>query len=103
MHGSALRSRGQPATVKMLKVSDGPQARRILVKNGKRWILADTGATHELRGIRSFSDLPESAIPVPLETTTGVEEAMMVGDVVYVLGEDLQWLLPLCSYIDEMS
>ena len=88
--------------MKVVKVSDGPQARRLLVKDGKRWILADTGATHELRGIKSFSDLPECAAPVPLETATGVEEAMMVGDVVYVLGEDLQWLFPLGSYIDEM-
>eukprot|EP00959_Pyramimonas_sp_CCMP1952_P116723 2439662-Pyramimonas_sp.AAC.1 len=27
----------------------------------------------------------------------------MVGDVVHVLGEDLQWLFPLGRYFDEMS
>ncbi|CAK0848315.1 unnamed protein product [Prorocentrum cordatum] len=100
---SAPPSRGQPPIVGVVKVSDAPQARRLLAMDGKRWILADTGATHELRGIKSFSDLPECAAPVPLETATGVEEAMMVGDVVYALGEDLQWLFPLGSYIDEMS
>ena len=70
---------------------------------GKRYLLGDTGATHELRGVKSFDSLPRTARVVNLETATGVEEARMVQDVVYVLGEHIQPLFPLGTYIEELG
>ena len=66
-------------------------------------LLADTGATHELHGVR-HGELPEEAIhSVNLVTATGTEKASMTPEgIVYVeTNNAIQPLFPLGSYILE--
>ncbi|CAK0805863.1 unnamed protein product, partial [Prorocentrum cordatum] len=67
--------------------------------NGERMLLADTGATHELRGVRDPSAIRGSN--VRLQTASGEVDAKMVADVVYVEGESLQGLFPLATYMEQ--
>ena len=92
---------GGPAA-KAVRISQMVAAKAYVLK-GKKYLLADTGATHELRGIASFDLLPACARAVNLDTATGNQEARMVGDIVYVLGEHLQGLFPLGAYIEELG
>lgn len=44
---------------------------KAMIVNGERYLLADTGATHELKGVKDFDDLGDDARTVQLETATG--------------------------------
>ncbi|CAK0805588.1 unnamed protein product, partial [Prorocentrum cordatum] len=70
---------------------------------GKRMLLADTGATHELRSIPVGGDPGVESRRVDLQTATGSMEARMgEDDVVYVESDTpLQPLFPLGIYIEE--
>ncbi|CAK0867649.1 unnamed protein product [Prorocentrum cordatum] len=76
---------------------------KAMIVNGKRYLLADTGATHELKGVEDFDDLGDDVRTVQLETATGSHDARMVRDTVFVLGEHLQGLFPLASYVESMG
>ncbi|CAK0837207.1 unnamed protein product [Prorocentrum cordatum] len=76
---------------------------KAMIVNGERYLLADTGATHELKGVEDFDDLGDDVRTVQLETATGSHDARMVGDTVFVLGEHLQGLFPLASYVESMG
>ena len=68
----------------------GPKAKmmnikaNVMIVNGERYLLADTGATHELKGVKDFDDLGDDARTVQLETATGSHDARMVGDAVFL-------------------
>ncbi|CAK0910095.1 unnamed protein product, partial [Prorocentrum cordatum] len=76
---------------------------KMMIVNGERYLLADTGATRELKGAKDFDDLGDDARTVQLETATGSHNARMVGDTVFALGERLQGLFPLASYVETMG
>ncbi|CAK0840871.1 unnamed protein product [Prorocentrum cordatum] len=73
---------------------------KMMIANGERYLLAGTGATHELRGAKDFGDLGDDARTAQPETATGSHNARMVGDAVFVLGEHLQRLFSLASYAE---
>ncbi|CAK0818301.1 unnamed protein product [Prorocentrum cordatum] len=81
----------------------GPSAKTIsIAKAGARsakLLLADTGATHELRGVPHLAAVRGARDQ--LRTATGKVEAQMQQDIVYVTGEDIQRPFPLSSYIEE--
>ena len=81
------------------------RAMRVKIVDGRRLVLGDTGATHELRAVRSFAELGPRAYNVSLETATKNEKAMMLDNVVYVEGdpEVLQPLFPLAEYVESMG
>ncbi|CAK0886282.1 unnamed protein product [Prorocentrum cordatum] len=89
--------------------TDGPAARTVSVRakvmtaGGKRMLLADTGATHELRGVRDLTDVHPRAHDVRLKTATGEQPAKMHEEIVYVKGEGLQELFPLAAYIEQLE
>ena len=64
-------------------------------------LLADTGATHELHGVRPGRMPPEALSNVNLTTATGTENARMTNEgVVYVeTPHAIQPLFPLGTYI----
>eukprot|EP00959_Pyramimonas_sp_CCMP1952_P415986 8715504-Pyramimonas_sp.AAC.1 len=66
-------------------------------------LLADTGATHELRGVRDLTDVHPRAHDVRLKTATGEQPAKMHKEIVYVKGEGLQGLFPLAAYIEQLE
>ncbi|CAK0858473.1 unnamed protein product [Prorocentrum cordatum] len=76
---------------------------KAMIVNGERYLLADTGATHELKGVKDFDDLGDDVRTAQLETATGSHDARMVGDTVFVLGEHLQGLFPLASHVESMG
>ena len=103
---------GAPPQGAVAQVSDdfafwdsGPSAKavRIIQAGAKsvKLMLADTGATHELRGVPNLAS--RRGARVRLRTATGEVEARMHHDIVYVEGECIQSLFPLSSYIEALG
>ena len=74
----------------------------MIIVNGERMVMADTGATHELRGVTSFSEIKGESSEVNLETATGNQPARMQDDIVYVEGQ-VQGLFPLVTYVETLG
>ena len=87
----------------MLSVKGSTVQAKVVMINGKRMMMADTGATHILKGIKNFSELKGYSREVRLDTATGAQTARMQNEVVYVEGEDLQSLFPLASYVKYLN